>query len=70
MEVLKVGETALQVFAKRFTRGDEVQLTETIQTAQLILAVKSGDIADVQRLVECQGMDINARDNVCCWALF
>ena len=64
--VLQAGETALQTLAKKFTRGDEAQLTGAIQKGQLIVAVKSGDLADVRRLVKCQGVDINGRDHVCC----
>ena len=67
--VLQAGETALQALAKQFTHGDEAQLTEAIQKSQFIVAVKSGDIADVQQLVECQGVDIHTRDHVC-WATF
>lgn len=64
--VLQDGETALQTLAKKFTGGNEAQLTEAIQKGQLIVAVKSGDIAGVQR---CQGVDIHTRDGVC-WATF
>ena len=63
--VLQDGETAVQTLAKRFTSGDEAQLTEAIQKSQLIVAVKSGDIADVRGLMECQGMDVHTRDYVC-----
>ena len=55
----------MKSFAKRFIRGDEAQLAEAIHKGQLIVAVKSGDIADVRRLVECQGVDIHTRDHVC-----
>ena len=64
--VLQAGETALQRLAKKCTDGNEAQLTEAIQKGQLIVAVKSGDIAGVQR---CQGVDIHTRDHVC-WATF
>ena len=64
---LQSGETALQSLSREYTRGDESQLNEAIHTGQLIVAVKSGDIANVRQLVECQGVDINAQDHVC-WA--
>ena len=64
--VLQAGETALQRLAKKFAGGNEARLTEAIQKGQLIVAVKSGDIAGVQR---CQGVDIHTRDGVC-WAIF
>ena len=59
----------MTALAKRFTRGNEVRLTDAIQKARLIVAVKNGDIADVRYLVECQGKDIHAKDSVC-WFCF
>ena len=67
--VLKEGLTALQMLAKRNTGGDEARLIEAIEKGQLIVAVKSGDIADIRRLVENQGADIHTRDHVC-WTAF
>ena len=64
MGVLQAGETALQTLAERYTRGDESQLIEVIENARLTIAVKSGDIADIRRLGECQGVDIHTRDRV------
>ena len=58
--VLQTGKTALQILAKRYTWGDESKLTEGIDKGRLVVAVKAGDVADVQRLVECQGVDVNA----------
>ena len=63
--VLKAGETALQTLAKRFTQGNEAQVVNAIQQTQLIVAVKSGDFADLRNLVECQGADFKAKDHVC-----
>ena len=71
MGVLQAGETALQSLARQYTDGDESQMIEAIQKGQLIVAVKSGDIAEVRQLVECQGVDIHSvtRDYVR-WATF
>ena len=39
-----------------------------VHKAQLIVAVRMGDIAEARHLVECQGVDIHTRDHVC-WAI-
>ena len=63
---MQTGETALKSLAKRFTGGDESQLIDDIYKAQLIIAMRRGDIAGVRRLVECPGVDVNGRDRVRC----
>ena len=54
----------MQILANLSTRGDEAQLMEAIQKAQLVVAVRMRDFAEVRRFVECEGMDANARDYV------
>ena len=63
---LQAGETALQRLAKKFTEGDESQLTEALQKAQLIVGVRMGDLAEMRHLIECEGIDVSTRDNVSC----
>ena len=63
---LQDGETVLQTLANRLTRCDESQLMEALQKAQLIVAVRMGDLAEVRQLIECAGMDVNVRDYVSC----
>ena len=54
----------MEILADRFTDDDKAQLLKAIQKAELIIAVKSGDIADVRRLVECQGVGLHAPNQV------
>ena len=58
--------TLLQTLAGRYTRGDEAQVMEALQKAQLIVAVRMGNLAEVRHLVECEGIDAKARDHVSC----
>ena len=39
---------------------------EALQKAQLIVAVRMGDVAEVRHLIECSGTDGNVRDHVSC----
>ena len=39
---------------------------EALQKAQLIVAVRMGDLAEVRHLIECEGTDVNVRDHVSC----
>ena len=39
---------------------------EALQKAQLIVAVRMGDLAEMKHLIECAGMDVNTRDHVRC----
>ena len=58
--------TALQSLVDQFAEGDESQLMEALQKAQLIVAVRMGDLAEVRHLIECSGTDVNVRDHVSC----
>ena len=61
---MQAGETALQSLAKRLTHEDETLLMEGIQKAEIIVAVKTGDLSYLRQLVECQGCDVNVKDHV------
>ena len=52
------------MLASRFTDGDATQLNKQILAAQLMLVVKSGDIAELRRLAECKETNMNVTDNV------
>ena len=52
------------MLASRFADGDEAQLMEGIQQVQPIVAIKVGDLAELRRLLEVQGLDPNAGDYV------
>ena len=39
---------------------------EVVRPTQLIVAVRMGDLAEVKRLIECEGTDVNTRDHVSC----
>ena len=56
----------LQALANEFTGGDESQVMEALQKAQLVVGVRMGDLADVRHLIECEGVDVNTRDHVSC----
>ena len=47
---LKAGETARHSLASRLIYGDEAQLTDAIRKAQWLIAVKTGDIAELRIL--------------------
>ena len=54
------------MLAMRFTRGDESRLMEALQKAQLIVAVRMGDLAEVRHFIEYAGTDVNVSDYVSC----
>ena len=56
----------LQSFVDQFAEGDESQLMGSLQNAQLIVAVRMGDLAEVRHLIECEGTDVNMSDYVSC----
>lgn len=61
----KDGETARQSLAARFTYGDEAQLNDAVRKAQWLIAVKTGDIAELRILGHLDdGMIARAQDNV------
>ena len=59
-----MGDTALQTLVNRYSGDNITQFTRAMQKAQLVVAVKTGDIDNLRRLVECEEMDIHARDHV------
>ena len=61
---LQAGITALKKLAVRFTSSDEIQLLESIHVAQMVVAVKTGDVAELQRYIGLNKMDVNASDHV------
>ena len=61
---LQAGVTARRKLALRLMNGDESELMESIRTAELVVAVKAGDITEVKRLLTLEGADINAQDYV------
>ena len=56
----------LQTLANRFSSGNESVVMRALHKAQLIVAVRMGDLAEVRRLIECEGMGVKAKDRVSC----
>ena len=59
----------MHILADRFAGGDEVLFKQLVQQAQLVIAIKAGELVQVRQLVEEQGASVNNDVGPACLSL-